>query len=397
MTVYTDVFGGANIYPSDISYSSVNLSADITLSWPEETSAASNFATRIMDVNASGAYSITLPNAKEAGTGETILFNNVGANTFVVKDATGVQVASIANGTAWQVYLTDNSTVQGSWNVFQYGASVSQANAASLAGTGIVAVGSLLSQSIPVSEFNSDYTAGTSDRAKMFLWSGAGGTLTLPDAATVGNNWFVIVRNSGSGALSVDPSGSLSIDGDSSKSFQPGDSAIVTSDGTNYYTIGFGQSAVFAFDYTSINVAGTGTYTLTGSELNRIAYTFTGALTGNRTVVVPATVQQYWIGNDTTGAYILTVKTAAGTGIVVPQGARAILFCDGTNVLSAETGSGSIITIPLVISQGGTGATTAGSARINLGATSIGEAIFTAAAVSDVWNALGNQVTGGSF
>jgi len=38
MTIYTDVFGGANVYPSEISYSSLSLTANVTLSWPEETS-----------------------------------------------------------------------------------------------------------------------------------------------------------------------------------------------------------------------------------------------------------------------------------------------------------------------------------------------------------------------
>jgi hypothetical protein len=52
MTTYTDVFGGANIYPSDISWSAVNLTGNVTLSWPEETSTSTNLATRIMDVTA---------------------------------------------------------------------------------------------------------------------------------------------------------------------------------------------------------------------------------------------------------------------------------------------------------------------------------------------------------
>jgi hypothetical protein len=384
---YTDVFGGANIYPSEISYSALALTVDVVLSWPEETSASNNLATRIMDVSASAAgLSITLPYANRTGTGQTILFNNQGAQTFIVKDAAGVQVVSIAAGTLWQVYLTNNSTAAGSWETLQYGATVSQANASALAGTGIVAVGTLLSQSVPVISFNSDYTAGVNDRATMFLWSGAGGTFTLPLPGDVGNNWFCYVRNSGSGALSVDPSGSVTIDGLSSLSFQPGESAIIATDGSSYYTIGFGQSALFAFDYTVIAVAGTGTYTLTSSELNRIAYKFTGLLTGNRVIVVPATVQQYWIDNQTTGAYTFTVKTAAGAGVVVASGSRSILYCNGADVVSAETGG---ISIPLDISQGGTGATTASAARINLGATSVGDALFTAASQAAAVSALG--------
>jgi hypothetical protein len=39
------------------------------------------------------------------------------------------------------------------------------------------------------------------------------------------------------------------------------------------------------------------------------------------------------IFNNTTGAYTVTVKTSAGTGIVVGQGKRAILLADGTNVV----------------------------------------------------------------
>lgn len=417
MPIYTDVFGGANIYPSEISYSSIALAADVHLSWPEETSASDNLATRIIDVTASsGPLSIFLPAADKTGTGNTVLFNNRGANTFIVKDYTGTQVVSVASGTLWQVYLSNNSTEAGTWRSLQYGAAVSQANASSLAGTGIVAVGTLLSQSVPVTTFNANYTAGLQDRAKMFNWTGGGGTLTLPDATTMGDNWFIYLRNSGTGAVTANPPGLIEIDGSLSLSFQPGESAIIVSDGANFYTIGFGQSAIFAFDYTVIDVPGSGDYTLTGSELNRVAYRFTGLLTGNRNIIVPATVQQYWVDNQTTGAYTFSIKpVGGGASVSITQGSRAILYCDGTDVLEADTGG---VSLPLGINQGGTGATTASGARINLGGTSTGIAVFTAADAaaavaglgagatgtalflsatqSDAWDALG-AVDGGTF
>ena len=399
MPIYTDVFGGANIYPSEISYSSVALTTDITLSWPEETSTNVNLATRIMDVTPSTTgLSIILPDASKTGTGNTILFNNRGANTFTVRDSTGVQVVTVAAGTLWQIYLTNNSTAAGVWRSLQYGATTSIANASALAGTGIVAVGALLSQSVPVTSFNSNFTTSLADRARMFNWTGAGGTLTLPDPTIVGNNWFIYLRNSGSGAISADAPGVSSINGASFLSFQPGESAIIACDGSNFYTIGFGQSATFAFDYTVIDVAGTGNYTLVGTELNRVAYRFTGLLTGNRNIIVPATVQQYWVDNRTTGSYTLTVKTPAGLGVSVAQNQRAILYSDGTDVLDADTAG---VSIPLDVSQGGTGATTAGAALINLGGTSVGIGVFTAVDQAAAWAALGpapvGTVNGGSF
>ena len=399
MPIYTDVFGGANIYPSEISYSSVALSTDIVLSWPTETSTNVNLATRIMDVTASSAgLFITLPDASKTGTGNTILFNNQGAQTFVVKDAAGVQVVSIAPGTVWQVYLTNNSTVAGSWEVLQFGATTSNVNASSLAGTGIVATGALLSQSVPITAFNSDYTTTLADRAKMFNWTGAAGTLTLPDPTIIANNWFIYLRNSGTGAIVADAPGTSSIDGTPFLSFQPGESSIIASDGSNFYTIGFGQSAIFAFDYTVINVPGAGNYVLTGTELNRVAYRFTGLLTGNRAIVVPATVQQYWVDNQTTGSYTFTIKTPAGAGVVIGQGQRAILYSDGTDVLDADTAG---VSYPIAVAQGGTGATSAGAALINLGGTSVGTGVFTAVDGAAAYAALGalpaGAVNGGEF
>jgi len=391
---YIDVFNGSTIYPAEISYSETTLTANIELSWPEEASTNVNLAAKIMDVTPSAdGFSITLPNATKSGTGNTILFNNRGSYTFTVKDADGVQVVTIAAGTLWQVYLTDNLTPAGGWNILQYGATTSTANASALAGTGIVAVGTMLSQSVPVTTFSSDYVAGVSDRAQLFNWTGGAGTLTLPDPAAVGNNWFLYLRNSGTGAVTADAPGTSLIDGNSTLSFNPGESAIIACDGSNLYTIGFGQPAVFAFSYTVVDVSGSGTYTLSGSELNKVSYRFNGTLTGDREIIVPAYAQQYWVDNATTGSYVLTVKTAAGTGVGIVAGERVILYCDGTDVVNANTAG---ISLPILISQGGTGATTASAARINLGGTSTGIALFTAVNQRAAWTALGS-VDGGAF
>jgi hypothetical protein len=65
-------------------------------------------------------------------------------------------------------------------------------------------------------------------------------------------------------------------------------------------------------------------------------------------------------------------------------------------VLDADTAG---VSIPVTVIQGGTGATTASGARTNLGATSLGDSLFTAASQAAAWSALGNApaVTGGTF
>lgn len=397
---YTQIFGGTTIYPSDVSYLSLALTADTALDWPLESNTLLQPAARIIDVTPTGAYAISLPPADETGVGQTILFNNLGPSTITVKNSVGGTLLSIAQGEQWQIYLTDNTTAAGTWRTFRYGASTAQAQASALAGFGLTATGATLSQSTPVTLFSTNYTAGSSDRAAMFVWTGGLGTLTLPTAGGVGSDYFVAVRNGGSGNLTITPQGLDTINGAVSLTLTPGDSATAVTDGTSWYTLGLGQSAVFAFDYTSISLAAlSGNYTLSGAELNRIAYEFTGAIVGNVDIIVPKTTQQYWVTNSTTNAFTLRVRTnTQSPGVLVAQGSRAILYCNGSDVVDAETGG---IATPVAVADGGTGATTAGAALINLGGTSVGIGIFTAAAAVNVWTALGvapsGTVNGGTF
>lgn len=397
---YTQIFGGTTIYPSDVSYLALALTANTALDWPLETSGTLQPVARIIDITPTGAFSITLPPADETGTGQTILFNNLGPSTVTIRDNAGGTLLSIAAGEQWQLYLINNTTAAGTWRSFRYGAATAQAQASALAGNGLVATGSTLAQQYPVTEFNGNFTLGASNRAATFVWTGGGGTLTLLPAAAAGTGWFVNLRNSGNGALIVDPNGSELINGMSALSLQPEDSAVLISNGTGWYTVGLGQDAVFAFDYTSIDLTGqTSPYTLSGAELNRIAYKFVGTLAANMQIVVPATIQQYWVDNSTTGSFTLGLRTPSQVSPVnVPQGSRAILYSDGSNVVDADTAG---ISTPISVANGGTGSTTAGGALINLGGTTAGIAIFTAATTNDIWTTLGpaqiGNVNGGTF
>ena len=58
-----------------------------------------------------------------------------------------------------------------------------------------------------------------------------------------------------------------------------------------------------------------------------------GSLTQTRELVVPTIQTQYIVQNNTTGGQSITVKTSAGTGITVPNGRKAHLYVNGTDVI----------------------------------------------------------------
>lgn len=342
MTGYTQVFGNQPIYEASPALLALALTANTELAWPLEAPPGQPVLATLMDVTPDAAGRvITLPDAREGSLGYAATFANLGADTFTVRDNAGNVVLTVASGLVWTAYLRTNTTAAGTWGVFQQGAGVSTANAASLAGAGLKAITTTLNTQMLYVNKALDYVLVDADRASAITWTGGVGTLTLPDVATVGNGWYVTIRNAGGGSVVVASAGSDTVDGAASVSLAPGDSAFFYSNGVSaFYSVAYSSGTTSAFDNTGINVAGTGVYNLTGAELNRVSYNLTGVLTGNREVVVPATVQEYWVANNTTGAFTLTVKTALGTGIAIPQGGAMILYCDAANVIASTTTAG---------------------------------------------------------
>lgn len=388
MTGYTQVFGGQPIYSAQPSLLTLALTTNVELDWPLETSEGPNVLATILDVtpNAAGRI-ITMPDARQGTPGFAVTFANGGADNFTVNDNTGVGLISVASGERWTLYLRTNSTQAGTWGSFQQGAGVSSANAGALAGAGLKAIGATLNAKMLVSAKAVNYVILNADRAVIMAWTGGVGQFTLPDPAVVGTDWYCGIKNAGSGSLTVVPAAGT-IDGSGSLVLSTGESAFLYTDGTNFYTVGLGQEINSVFDFISISIAGTGNYTLAGVELNRVSYRLTGILTGNRVVVVPATTQQYWIDNETTGAFTVTIKCTGGVdpGKTIAQGNRNIFYCDGANVLDAVSGA---FTPPLAVASGGTGAVTAANARTNLGSTAVGDAVFIAVTAAAARLAIG--------
>jgi hypothetical protein len=297
-----------------------------------------------MQVTATTAgLSLYMPPANQSSVGNDALIRNVGSNTFTVKDYAGTNtIISVAAGESKYIYITANPTTAGTWSNIAFGTGTSSADAATLAGYGLLASGLTLNQSSPVSSFSTSYTSVTADRAQLFLWTGGAGTFTLPDAATVGNNWFVQVRNGGTGSLTVACQGSDTFNGSASVILQQSDSCLIACSGTAFYSVGLGKNTQFNFSQL-VKTVSSGTYTLTSSEASNTIqkYISSGNLAGNVTIIVPPTIQIYYIQNSTTtsAGYSLTISTGVGgaSSATIASNQQSTLICDGANLVNANT------------------------------------------------------------
>jgi hypothetical protein len=353
---YVSPFTGDVIQPTDVSYRAVTLSANTQLNWPSNSTTNTDFASRIMQVTATaGSLSLYMPPADQTSVGNDALIRNIGANTFTVKDYAGTNtIVSVAAGESKYIYITANPTAQGSWGVIAFGTGTSSADAATLAGYGLVASGATLNQSHPSAAITSGTTFAATDRAQTRVWSSGLGTATLPAAATLGNNWFTLFKNNGTGSFTISCTGAELIDGNSSKTFNPTESAFIVCTGTAYVTVGYGVSSQFTFTALTKSVTG-GSVLLTNNEAANNIQEYVGNLTSNVVVTFPPVVNLYVISNQVTdNGFTFTVTTGLGFTATIPPGQQATLICDGTNFLNANTTQAGATTVSLVDGTVGT-------------------------------------------
>jgi len=340
---YVNPITGQTINPSQVGYEQLTISTNTALDWPINGTVNPYVVAAIIQITATVAsLSVALPSALQVSTGQSVLIQNVGANTFTVTDVSGNTIASVASGVAQYIFLTNNSTNNGTWSTVTFGAGTSSANASALAGYGLLAVGTQLNQEYEENTLFSSTTLSDVNRAQFLVWAGGVGTITMPVSSTVGNGWFAMIRNGGSGILTLTPSGIDTIDANATQQLQPTESLVIVSNGTDgYSTFAYGRSNTFAYTQLTKNVTG-GSVTLSAVEYANVVQDYTGVLTSNQIVVLPSTVQIYYLRNQTTGSFSLTFKTSAigGGTVSVPQGQTLTIICDGTNVFNSSSAAG---------------------------------------------------------
>lgn len=87
------------------------------------------------------------------------------------------------------------------------------------------------------------------------------------------------------------------------------------------------------FQYGSTTVTMTNAnVTLTPLQAGRPLIIISGLLTANLNLVFPNYIKTWSVVNNTTGAFSVTCKTAAGTGVTVAQASAAEIYGDGVNI-----------------------------------------------------------------
>ena len=377
MTIYTNLYTGQTISPSQVSYESLTISTNTTLNWPINGTASSNIASNIIEVTATAAnLNLLMPPATQVSVGQAIIIRNVGSGgqyAFNVTDNSGTVIVNIplsasgTNSNTYYIYLTNNSTVNGTWASIAMGIGTSSATAGALAGNGLIAINNTLNENTPIRNLSTTYTFLSSDRANLFAWNGGVGTVTLPDPSLVGAGWFVPIKNNGTGILTVsavgtgyssliDPSnpGGGTPGGSSTVQIQIANSSVFATDGTYWYTYALAQSNVFNYTQLIVNVNNpqlTSPYQMSAAFAKNVIQEFTGTLTANLLVLLPQTVQIYSLRNLTTGSYTLTFgitntsgTAALGATVAIPANQALIVISDGTNLYNANSGALSSIT-----------------------------------------------------
>lgn len=111
----------------------------------------------------------------------------------------------------------------------------------------------------------------------------------------------------------------------------------------------------------------------------------TGTLTAARNLIVPANRKLYFIFNNTSGGFAVTVKVSGQTGISVPNGRKIILVSNGTDIVAAENYVASLtLGAALPVASGGSGVVTLSGVAFGNGTSA-----FTAATGAQIVSAIG--------
>ena len=134
-------------------------------------------------------------------------------------------------------------------------------------GTKLTALRTLGTLANDIDTKSSAYTVVAADMGKVLICTGTF-TLSLTAAATLGDGFSFVVKNNGTGVITIDPNSTEQIDGASTKTLNAGDWYVVTCTGTTFNTFGYSVPPAAGITLLGTVAAGSGnSVSLTGLNL----------------------------------------------------------------------------------------------------------------------------------
>jgi hypothetical protein len=365
------VFGQGAVQTAYVGYNKLDLSTipvgtnKIILVWPTSyvnapyedpvTHQLYEIAAAAMDVNTTNPNTnfIQLPEATQVSVGTNFTVQNVGAANFFIKAADGTTNLQTAVPTIrYWFLLTDNSTTNGTWEIVTFGAGTSQASAAALAGYGLYAsLNNKLNTYVKVFNLVTPPILDITYSSSIIIWEytvPASTPINLPDVTTVPQGYYLSFNNQGGGPIVLTPSGGSTIDSSPDLSVDVEQTLTVISDGTNWWTLGFGIGQTAPFTVYSQDVSGSSNIFLTRENSSNDVLNFTGVITANITIGIFFLRRGWIVNNNTTGSFTLSVQLTDGLGglfgtaFVIPQGTSQTFYSNILSLFSYPTSLNSL-------------------------------------------------------